>query len=142
VVAGVEVEHELLELRALISSIPTWHIGIGRHRRPLARANRAITASPLLKEWMKRSLNGKTVAPLVTGLNEVLLDRIEQTVELDPSTVLTDEDVDRGFQRLLDLAQDEEWTQLDAMTLEQRRQLVFHASGDAQMSDRIWDRRA
>ncbi len=85
--------------------------------------SKAIRNSPKLAKWMDKSRKDRA-APGVTELNEVVADNARQETEVDPSDVLTGDDVDTALARLIGQAKPEERAQLNALDDEKRRAMA------------------
>ena len=95
--------------------------------RSTSTVSKAIKRSPTLKAWQARYTKDK-VSPRASSLTEIVADNTAQTVEADPSNVLTDEEVNAVMARLIDEAQEqdkvEELARLNAMDDGQRRTMA------------------
>jgi len=84
--------------------------------------SKAIHRSTKLKGWMARGRS--TPAPRAQSLNEVVADNMADPRAVDPSDYLPDDDVNITMRELIEQAEPEERAKLNAMSDDQKRNLV------------------
>lgn len=124
------VQHRLLEMYS--RDEPYTSIGNLAERLGCSKATiqKAIKNSTKLKGWQAR-YKKMNVSPHASSLNEFVADNTAQTVECDPSDMLTDEDYDYALRRLIEEAGPEEKARLNGLSDEEQRDLVqvFYEQG-------------
>lgn len=88
-----------------------------------ATIHKAIKNSTALKAW-KALAKAEKSHPRKTTHIDVATANVQQTVEPNPSTILTDEDVDMQMSKLIQQAKTEERSKLNRLDKDERRQLV------------------
>ena len=141
-----DVQNRLLNLYKSGEAYTSQRELANRLRCSESTINKAVNDSAKLKGWMKRRARG---TPKAQSLNPVVMDIARSNVD-DPADVLTDDDVDSAFARLLEEAKPQERAKLNELDAGGRRKMANlylkqqaerHIEDDARKGNRILGRR-
>lgn len=85
--------------------------------------HKAIKNSTKLKAWQASYKKGKK-SQIASSLNEFVQDNVRDKDVVDPSDVMTDEDIDKAMRQLIEQAEPEEKNKLNNLSQDEQRQLA------------------